>query len=255
MTIGHHLVGHGPQHVVVLHGWLGDSSVFDPMLIALDTERFTYAFIDYRGYGASRDQAGNHSLEEIAGDALGLAGRLGWQRFHVLGHSMGGSAAQRLAVDARERVASLACVTPVPASGVPMEGEQRALFEGAADADASRAGIIDYSTGMRLPAAWVSHMVAESRRRCDRDAFADYLQAWSGTNFVERARGLAVPMLVAVGEHDLALTAEVMRHTFLDWYPNASLTVMPNCGHYPMQEVPVYLAGLVERFFTANAHA
>ncbi len=254
MTIGHHLFGSGPQHVVVLHGWLGDSSVFDPMRTALDTGRFTYAFIDYRGYGASRSHAGNHSLKEIAADAIDLADRLGWGHFHVMGHSMGGSAAQRLAVDVQARVASLACVTPVPASGVPMEGDQKALFDGAADSDANRAGIIGFSTGMRLPAPWVAHMVAESRRRCDRDAFADYLRSWSGTNFVDEARGLALPILVAVGEHDLALTADVMRHTFLEWYPNASLTVMPNCGHYPMQEVPVYLSGLVEGFFAKHPH-
>jgi len=224
------------------------------MAPALDVDRFTYAFIDYRGYGASRDLAGDHSLAEISRDAIGLADHLGWRRFHVVGHSMGGSAAQRLAVDAGSRVSSVACVTPVPASGVPMEGEQLALFAGAADSDANRRAIIDFSTGQRLTSSWLDHMVRECRARTTPQAFADYFRAWSGTNFVAEAQGLKTPILVAVGEHDLALTPEVMRATFLNWYPNAVLEVIGNAGHYPMQEVPVYLAGLLERFFLKHAH-
>jgi len=254
MTIGHRLVGGGAQRVIVLHGWLGDSTVFDPMLPSLDVDRFRYAFPDYRGYGTSRHLPGEHSLAEIARDAVDLADHLGWERFHVVGHSMGGSAAQRLAVDAATRVASVACITPVPASGVPMEPEQLALFEGAADQDANRRAIIDFSTGQRLPSAWLDHMVRECRARTTRDAFAEYFRAWSGTNFVAESQGLKTPMLVAVGEHDLALTKEVMQATFLAWYPNAVLEVIRNAGHYPMQEVPVYLAGLIEQFFLRHAH-
>ena len=58
--IGYRLVGNGANRIVVLHGWLGDSSVFDPMLPALDGDRFSFAFLDYRGYGRSRQIAGDH---------------------------------------------------------------------------------------------------------------------------------------------------------------------------------------------------
>jgi pimeloyl-ACP methyl ester carboxylesterase len=253
VTIGHRLFGEGPEGVLVLHGWFGDHSVFGPVFPALDTKTFSYAFMDYRGYGLSRPITGEYSIAEIAQDALDLADRLGWKRFHVIGHSMGGSAAQRVCVDATARVKSCVCLTPVPASGNPMQGEQLALFTGATVQDANRRAIIGYSTGNRLPAAWLDYLIAESHRTTTAAAFAAYFRAWSGTNFVAESKGLETPMLVAVGEHDLALTADVMRATFLDWYPNAVLEVLPNAGHYPMQETPVYLAGLIDEFMRQHS--
>lgn len=61
-------------------------------------------------------------------------------------------------------------------------------------------------------------------------------------------RGNPVRVLVIVGEHDAALSAGLMRATWLACYPNATLGVMPNAGHYPVDETPVALATSVERF-------
>jgi pimeloyl-ACP methyl ester carboxylesterase len=60
-----------------------------------------------------------------------------------------------------------------------------------------------------------------------------------------------VPVKVIVGAHDGALTADVMTATYLAWYPNASLEVMANAGHYPMNETPVALATSIEAFLRA----
>lgn len=55
-------------------------------------------------------------------------------------------------------------------------------------------------------------------------------------------------MLAIVGENDASLTPAVMQATYLASYPNASLEVLANCGHYPMDEVPIILTTVVERF-------
>lgn len=83
MIIGHTLHGHGGEGVIVLHGWFSDYSEFQPLFHCLDVETFTYAFIDYRGYGKSRAIAGEYTIQEIAADALALADHLGWERFHL----------------------------------------------------------------------------------------------------------------------------------------------------------------------------
>ncbi|MDP3085608.1 MAG: alpha/beta fold hydrolase, partial [Rubrivivax sp.] len=93
MTTRHHSIGHGAHKVLVLHGWFGDHGVWAPTFALLDGERFEYVFMDYRGYGASRTVPGAYTMDEIAADALALADQLGWQRFSVVGHSMGGMAA------------------------------------------------------------------------------------------------------------------------------------------------------------------
>jgi pimeloyl-ACP methyl ester carboxylesterase len=253
MVIGHRIVGSGKEGVIVLHGWFGDHSVFEPMFPYLDTATFAYAFVDYRGYGLSRNVAGDHTMTEIAADAVGLAQHLGWERFHVVGHSMGGMAAQRIAVDHRRRVKSGVCITPVPAAGVPLDAAGEDLFYGAAASDEKRAGILAFSTGNRLSQSWVQWMTRRSRETTTQDAYADYARAFTKTNFADAAKGLATPILVAIGEHDLALTKDVMTGTFMAWYPNAKLEVIANAGHYPMLETPVYLATLIEKFMREHA--
>jgi pimeloyl-ACP methyl ester carboxylesterase len=44
------------------------------------------------------------------------------------------------------------------------------------------------------------------------------------------------------------LSAEVMRQTWLAYFPGAELEVMANGGHYPMFETPVALATSIEEF-------
>ncbi len=248
MTIGHTTAGSGREGVIVLEGWFGDCTIFDPMLPYLDGDSFTYTFVDYRGYGKSIDMAGEHSMAEISADVIALANHLDWDRFHVIGHSMGGMAMQRVALDAPGRVKSGIALTPVPASGVPLDADGEALFSGAADKDENRRNILDFTTGGRLSRQWLDWRVRCSRETTTRDAFADYLTAWTKTDFADEVKGLDIPTLVLVGEHDGALTADVMKQTYLEWLPNARLEVLPNAGHYPMQESPVWLATVMEGF-------
>ncbi len=126
MTIGHTICGSGKEGVIVLHGWFGDHTVFAPVMPYLDTETFTYAFMDYRGYGQSRNFEGEHTMEEITADALSLADHLGWQRFHLIGHSMGGMALMRIAVNEKDCVKSGVALTPVPPSGAPLDADGEA---------------------------------------------------------------------------------------------------------------------------------
>lgn len=253
MVIGHTTIGSGAEGVIVLHGWFGDYTVFEPMFPYLDADTFTYAFIDYRGYGKSRDMAGEHTMAEISADAIALADHLGWDRFHVIGHSMGGMAMQRVALDAPGRVKSGIALTPVPASGVPLDADGEALFSGAPDKDENRRMILDFTTGGRLAGRWLDWRVRCSRETTTRDAYADYLTAWTKTDFADEVKGLDIPVLVMPGEHDGALTAEVMEQTYMQWLPNAKLEVLPNSGHYPMQETPVWLATATEAFMREHA--
>jgi pimeloyl-ACP methyl ester carboxylesterase len=252
MTIGHKTLGKGPEKVIVLHGWHADHSVFEPMFPALDTEKFTYAFMDYRGYGLSKNMKGEHTMKEIGQDALNLANHYGWDHFHLIGHSMGGMALQWITANATERVKSGVGVNPVPASGVPLEGEELALFESAADVPKNRGIILMASTGNRHSEAWERSMNEKSVATTTPDACAGYFIAWSKTNFIADVEGLKMPLKVLVGEHDPHLTAEAMQQTIMKWFPNAELEVLRNAGHYPMLEIPVNLATICDAFMWSH---
>ncbi|MDH6124430.1 alpha/beta hydrolase [Kitasatospora sp. GP82] len=248
MTISHRIIGTGEHRVIVLHDWFGTSAGWGPFLDHLDGEAFSYAFLDYRGYGRRADVPGDFTLAEIAGDTLDLADQLGWESFSLVGHSMGGKAVQRILVEAPHRVRRLVGIAPVPASAYPLEGEAYDLFHGAADNPANRRAILDLVTGHRAPAAWLERMTAQSLALSHRDAFAAYLDDWTTLDFAAKVTGIRLPVKVYVGEHDLALTPEVMRATWLTHYPEATLEVLPNSGHYPMYEIPLAFATTLESF-------
>lgn len=251
MSKQHLVVGSGSRKVLCLPGWFGSARGWGPFVDSLDTNAFSYAFMDYRGYGARKDERGEHTMKEIAADALALADDLGWKTFDLVGHSMGGMAIQRVLADAPDRVRKLVGVNPVPASGVPFDDATWGFFQSAAESPASRYGIIDLTTGKRLTKTWIDAMVAHSLATSTQEAFAAYLVAWAKTNFAAEIEGNAKPFLVIAGETDPALGADTMNATLMKSYPNAKLEVFANAGHYPMFETPVALATSIERFLGA----
>lgn len=248
MAAGYELIGSGPSKVVVLHGIFGDHGIWSPIYPLLDREQFTYAFMDYRGYGASRALAGTHTIQEISADAIALADSLGWQKFSVVGHSMGGMAAQRVAVDAGQRVQCVVGITPVPASGVPFPAEVRTLFESAVHDDGAARTVIEGSLGQRLTPALSTHILKLTRNSSTPDAFSGYLEAFSRTDFSAEARVVRLPMLVLIGEHDGGVSEAFVRATFPTLYPQVQLEILPNVGHYPMVESPAWLVTVMEKF-------
>ena len=156
------ILGAGPHKVLVLHGWFGHARAWGPLLDSLDTERFTYAFMDYRGYGARKDQTGAYTMDEIAADAIHLVDALGWGRFSVVGHSMGGMAALRVAVEAPQRVDRVLGINAVPPSGYPFNDEGWGFFSQATGSADVRYAILDLTTGKRLTPVFLHKLTAGS---------------------------------------------------------------------------------------------
>jgi pimeloyl-ACP methyl ester carboxylesterase len=246
------ILGSGGHYVVAIHGWFGSARGWGSLPSCLDASSFTYAFMDLRGYGDRKSADGEFTAEEVASDVLALADSLGWERFSVIGHSMGAKFGHRVLIDAPERVRSLIGVSPVPAAATLMDDQTRELFHGAIAQAGNRAAIIDFTTGNRLTKTFVDEVVQHSLSNSTAEAFGAYLTAWAHADFSASAgiRG-DVPVKVIVGETDPALSAEVMTQTWLKYFPAAELEVMVNAGHYPMFETPVALATSIERFLGA----
>lgn len=252
MSIGYQTYGTGPHKVIALHGWFGDHTTFNPMWDALSTDAFTYIFPAYRGYGLSRRLTGAYTVEEIASDVLALADTLKLQKFSLIGHSMGGKAIQRVLADAPDRVAKMIAVTPVPACAMPFGPETMAQFRAAANDPETRRGIVRYSIGSRpLSQVWLDRIAGVPALPGTPEAFAGYFESWVSAELTAAIQGKPHPVKVIVGEHDMALTPEFMKETYLKSYPNCQLEVMTNAGHYPMNETPVALAQSIESFLRA----
>ncbi len=251
--LGHKLVGSGNEKVLVMHNWVGDSTSYDPLLPYLDVENFTYLFIDLRGYGRSKDWRGTYSVDEVCTDAMKLVNFLGWDNFHVIGHSMCGLVAQKIALDNSGRVKSVIAITPVPACGSPAPKEVMDFLTSVAlDNDDNAVECVNLLTGRRYANVFAQKMVRDWRSCSTSEARLGYLDMFSNTDFSAAVKGLTTSMLVLYGEHDFEGTEAILRNTFLNWYPNAQMECCKASGHYPMQETPVNLASSIEKFLLSH---
>lgn len=251
MRAGPLLVGGGDHKVIAVHGWFGGSTSWSRLWPYLDTLSFSYAFVDCRGYGDRRDDVGDYTMDEAASDALAAADVLGWGKFSVVGHSMGGMIAQAMLKQARQRVRRLVGISPVHASGSKL-GDAEAMFRRAITEAAARRAILDTSTAHRHSAEWLDLMVRESLNATSPRAMDAYLTNWTRGNFQEQVKGDPTHMRVIVGEHDPSYPETRVLQTWGATYPHCEIVTLSGAGHYPMDENPASLVVAIEQFLRAD---
>ena len=109
----------GATRVLALHGWLDNANSFLPLAQHLDD--LDLVALDLAGHGHSHWRGAGlwyHYIDFIL-DGFAAAEALGWDRFHLLGHSLGASIAMAMAAAQPERVQSLILIESLG----PMSGE------------------------------------------------------------------------------------------------------------------------------------
>ncbi len=97
INIHYEIHGSGPK-VLFIHGIRADlKNPISAFKTALP-QHFTVLAFDPRGLGESDSPLQPCSIADMADDAAGLAAAVGWDKYHVLGFSMGGMIAQELAL-------------------------------------------------------------------------------------------------------------------------------------------------------------
>ncbi|HIQ52241.1 MAG TPA: alpha/beta fold hydrolase [Pseudomonas pachastrellae] len=99
----------GGLPVIALHGWLDNAATFDRVAPAL--EGVHLVALDLPGHGLSGHMpATGYSLWQQAASVLQVAEDLGWERFALLGHSMGAIISGILAGSLPERIIGAAMI-------------------------------------------------------------------------------------------------------------------------------------------------
>lgn len=152
--------------VLALHGWLDNAASFVP--IAPYLPGLDLVALDLPGHGASAHlpAAAEYTMVSAARSVLAAADALGWNRFAVLGHSMGAAIATLVAAAAPARITRLALIE---ALGGLTEAEDHTAqrLRDAFAADARPAGTrrrafpdIDTAVRARLQAGGLSEVAA-----------------------------------------------------------------------------------------------
>jgi pimeloyl-ACP methyl ester carboxylesterase len=169
----------------------------------------------------------------MARSALAAADELGWDRFAVLGHSMGGATAIRVATLAPERVTAVAALTPVSPGGSALGEEGYASFLAAwADPGPALGSLAPHLSEDQL-----RNIVARSRATMDRAVWESYLANWTGASFIADVGSYAAPTTVTYGDSDPFVTADYLADTVARLRAGR-LVRIESAGHYPMVEQP-----------------
>jgi pimeloyl-ACP methyl ester carboxylesterase len=243
--VGIHYVDRGQgQPLVLIHGLGGSIYNFRYNIPAL-SEHMRVVALDLKGFGYSeRPAAGDYSLAAQARLVGELMDRLGIPRAAVLGHSMGGAIALRLAATSPEKVDRLILVGSAPPSrmvprfaGIPplpsllRLGTALVLHQPRLREIVLRQGYYD-------PSFLSPEMLAEFRRfartRGSTNAIARLLSDAARDEPVDLSR-ISQPVLLLWGGHDRWTSLRLARW-LADQIPDARLEVIERARHMVLEE-------------------
>lgn len=238
--------GRGPT-LVCLHGFGGAKEDFDDYLDDLAADWQVVA-PDLRGHGDSDapDDPAAYTLERIALDIEAVADAVGASQFVLLGHSMGGMVARRVALRAPRRVDGLVLMST--GAGPPAGLDPELVDLGVQLARDDWAGLTRFLDEARPPGT-----PAYERLLAERVGFSDYV-AWKWSRVapvmwvtlapqlvrepdgLDALRDLACPALVMIGDADRGFFDASL--AMADVIPDARLVVITDSGHHPQFEQP-----------------
>ncbi|MEY2405003.1 MAG: 3-oxoadipate enol-lactonase [Acidimicrobiaceae bacterium] len=244
--------GAGGRPFMLVHGFTGAKEDFTDWLDPLAAAGWHAVAPDNRGHGASEkpDDESQYSFDALASDLLALADTLWGEdaEFVLLGHSMGGMAAQVAALRAPERLSGLILMDTLhgPLPFVTRDEVELAIavvreqgINGLAEALAERGGTLDSPAHLRLVAENPGYAEFNDRkfRATAPAAYAGLLRAmFDAPDRLDSLRSLSMPTLVITGEQDRPIVKPSM--ALADAISGGELVVIPDAGHSPQFENP-----------------
>jgi len=243
----HHLLDRedaGGVPIVLLHG-VGDStSSWSRVIEGLPADRMVVRY-DLRGHGQSPSPPGPWTIDDFVADHLRLLERLGITTADVVGFSLGGLIAQRIAATAPGTVRRLVVVgavagrTDAEAAAV-LERLQMVEDEGPMGAAVNS---VDrwYSAEHLRAHPEVREQTIERMGALDRDGYTNAYRVLATTDLVDGLASIKAPTLALTGELDVGSPPR-MSQTIADGVADGRAVVLGGARHSVLNERPETVA-------------
>ncbi|RJG47713.1 alpha/beta fold hydrolase [Motilimonas pumila] len=250
MQLNYNKTGQGPA-VFLIHGLFGSLSNFGLLHKHLQTDH-TVVSVDVRNHGES-PHCDSMSYAEMANDIIQLAARLGFKRFSLVGHSMGGKIAMATAMQAPQYIdkliiADMAPVTypsrhqgvftalnKVPVPGINSRNEANMILAQGIEEVGVQQFLLKSLYRSEAGFQWRFNLHGLMQQY-------DIISQWPFSD--ESYQG---PTLFIKGERSDYLITEYT-DTVIRQFPNARMKIINNTGHWLHAEKPAIFNKLVSDF-------
>ena len=220
------------QNVLYVHGTGCDARVWDRHMEVVSRAHTPIA-VDLPGHGESSG-GGFRGVADYAYFAVALAEALGWKKFVMAGHSLGGGIIQAAALYAPENVKAMILVD----TGARLRVAPQIMEYARACAEGKNPPILNPRIGFSLT---TDQEILDQVKIITDDAeptvtFKDWI-ADDSCDFLSRVSEFSLPSLAIVGEDD-ELTPVRYAEFFSKNMSNCKISIIKRAGHWTFYEQP-----------------
>jgi 3-oxoadipate enol-lactonase len=248
------------EPLLLIQGLGGNSLHWGEGFLSGLEEGFELILYDHRGAGRSGALAGELTIADLAGDAVGLLDALEVESAHVVGISMGGMVAQEIVLQVPERVRTLTLGCTFPGGPEATMTDMQVvgmLAEAVLSGDEERTMRVGYEVMIaaeygRQEGAYELYCELAGQYRAPVPVLMAQLSAIMGHDTSRRLPEVEAPTLVLHGTEDRLMhvsNGELIARLI----PNARLELLEGSGHMFFWEQPERSAHLVREHAAAAA--
>ena len=270
--------GAGAPRVIALHGWLDNAASFVPLAAHLHGIELVAPDLPGHGRSAHLAPGADYSFAAAVNAVLDIADALGWERFSLLGHSMGAGIASLVAAGCPERVRRLVAIEALGALAEAPERTAARLREAVAATRAlpgKRLRVfpdITLAVRARMQGVTGSSLSEEAARLLVERGLAPAQEAGGAQGYAwssdprltlptmmrlteaqvrDLVRGIECPARVIHADPPQPYLPEPLRSERAALLPRGELIVMPG-GHHLHMEQPAEVAAAIGDFLARD---
>ena len=239
--------GSGDQAYVFMHFWGASSLEWAGVIEGLSSTYRCVAF-DLRGSGSSDAPASGYRMTDLADDAQSVIAAMKLKKYVLVGHSMGGKAAQVLAARRPDGLKGLALVASAPAGPMHIGDAEREQMRGAYTSRET----VNWAIDNVLTSAPISDTDREAiitdALRLSESAREGWIEVGSREDYSKEVANVNVPVAIIAGEEDKIDPVEVVKTDIIPSFQSPETHFLGGRGHLLPAEAPAEVVEILSNF-------
>lgn len=238
----------GNKILIFLHYFGGAASTWEKVISSLQDD-FRCIAVDLLGFGKSPSQETLISVSDSANSVIELINSFHLQNYVLIGHSMGGKIALRVASLQPKGLLQLVLLAPSPPSPEPMTDKEREEMD-------------DAFGNKKKVEKMLENAIAKPINKEDFDkeltnnleassvGWHSWTQLGSKEIITDKMEAIHIPVSILYGEKDKRFTKTFLQKEFSIYFTTFGLTEIKNSGHLLPVEAPEEVASEIKKILS-----